>query len=319
MKSATQPGDQEPLEPPLSLFDVAQLLNAMDYRIPAVTQVGLDTWMRSTPGLVEHLREIEQLKIDAVVSDPREAYDTKKYLEQLLAADPRQHPVHILGAVMLEVYGPAIVRLARSQAARAADPSRLEALIQRLEKALGEVGPAGYRAAKLKPPPMLDSQSEAALGKLEHAGLQWGVGFPPGMIADQLAWPADAPLSETELRAKLEELVVEFETVLVQKRSLVERATVLLDTLPDATEREMEAEVPLSVYGCLNIALASFEGVAMEDSLAEVTSALADTPESLRAQWLRRLLTDVRGELTTARADQIWATFIANDASLCLG
>ncbi len=146
---------------------------------------------------------------------------------------------------------------------------------------------------------------EPLLDKLEHAGLQPSIGFPPEMIERQLAWPENSPLTEAELRTALGELIDAIEVLQEQREVVRQRAMALNGRLPPVPEKELECEAPRSVYAELSIAVVALEDNTLDYALEEMQAALDATPEQLRQQWLRLLLEDSVNGLTRFEADRL--------------
>ncbi len=134
--------------------------------------------------------------------------------------------------------------------------------------------------------PWIREEIDQALGWLARGGVQIGLRFSEEKLALQAAWPEDSPLSEAELRAELE-------TARDEVRRIGERLKALAATLPAPPELQRTGagedsfdDVP-SVYGQLTGVLDYIAEEAVAEIESVVEGALAVTPESLRAEWVR--------------------------------
>ncbi len=107
------------------------------------------------------------------------------------------------------------------------------------------------------------------------------------MLAPQIAWPADGPLSEAELRSEIRSLCD-------SAQALHERAQELFDRLPEPPDGEFEDEVPPSVYFVLVNAVSMITDHVPE-ILKSVDRQFVATPESLRGEWLEDQLKRIGG------------------------
>ncbi len=168
-------------------------------------------------------------------------------------------------------------------------------------------------------PSLLDQRMSGALLELAHAGLRPELRFPAWMIADQLVWPADSPLSETEIRGEVVAMLAELEVIQEQYRALAQRAEALSTRLPNPPDQELEFEVPTSVYGHLHDMVVTFHSDLAVDEADDMRGMLAKTPEGLRKQWLQNMLTAPPNALTESQAEQAWEMFVAEEVPACSG
>ncbi len=109
--------------------------------------------------------------------------------------------------------------------------------------------------------------------------------FAEDVHALQIAWPEACPLSEPELRGEIETLQGELKAIYGEIEALSNRARELYERLPEPPSAE-DSEVPQSLYFALTDALDAIADTP-EDALSYVEKRLAETPESLRQEWLR--------------------------------
>ncbi len=110
--------------------------------------------------------------------------------------------------------------------------------------------------------------------------------FAEDLHAAQIAWPEACPLSEADLRGEIEALYGKLKTIYGEVEALSNRARELYQKLPESPQAEFDGEVPRSIYYALTDALTMI-GDTPEDASSYVGDLLAETPESLRRQWLR--------------------------------
>ncbi len=109
--------------------------------------------------------------------------------------------------------------------------------------------------------------------------------LPDSIYAGQTAWPEDSPLSEPELRAEVQAIVNDAKVLEERVGALRERARELYERLPQTPLAEGELDLPQSIYYALADALSCVINDGL-DELSYLERKLADTPESLRADWL---------------------------------
>ncbi len=146
--------------------------------------------------------------------------------------------------------------------------------------------------------PELTEHLTKMLGKLSHGGLRLAFDSPEKIHARQTAWPKDAQLSETQLRAELQ-------AIAESAKALAERANRLCEKLPDASDAELEDEIPQGLYYVLLDALLLTAEDGFDECVNYLERALAATPESLRDDWLNRQLERGLKPLGAAAAEQL--------------
>ncbi len=111
-------------------------------------------------------------------------------------------------------------------------------------------------------------------------------------IATQLVWPEDCPLSEPELREKIQAITDDLKDLEQRTEELRERARVFYETLPEYPPLEDEADLPQCIYYALTDGLSAFVDEEERECppVRYLERKLADTPESLRADWLKKHL-----------------------------
>ncbi len=126
-------------------------------------------------------------------------------------------------------------------------------------------------------------------------------GFREKIHAQQIAWPAKCPLSESELREEIKALSD-------SAKALEDRARGLYARLPEPPDAEFEGEVPPSLYFVLVVAVAVAEDYA-QNLREELDRGLAATPERLRDKWLSSQLSRIgrhpRGREADKASDRV--------------
>ena len=120
-------------------------------------------------------------------------------------------------------------------------------------------------------------------------------GFRAEIHAQQIAWPADCPLTEAELRSEIRSLCD-------SARAVHERAEELFGRLPESRDDEFESEVPPSIYFALYDAVSILMDVP--EILKSAERELAATPESLRDTWLESQLRRIPDRIGGREADK---------------